>query len=157
MVFWTILGTEPTGCAFISVNVARTQVQFCLELSRFSLQCQEISIGNHLYIWRPTGLYQLWCQDSDRAIIGWEGLVKLGHNAAHGRLLFNQVYVVSQIGQIKSCLDSSNTTAQNHYSPFSMFHCFTHNVTPNSCLGDIKIKLKKIKILGCYLLNLDGA
>jgi hypothetical protein len=45
----------------------------------------QITICENLYIWRPTGLNQLGRQDSERTVVGREGLVKLSHDTANGR------------------------------------------------------------------------
>ncbi len=65
MMLGTILGTESTGSTGIGVNIAWPHIDRGGEISCCSFQCQKISIGQHFNIGRPTGLYQLWRQDSE--------------------------------------------------------------------------------------------
>ncbi|MBA7651072.1 hypothetical protein ES703_58887 [subsurface metagenome] len=57
------------------------------------------------------GLGHLGGHDALRAVQGREGLGELKHPAADGRCAFDQVDVVSGIGDIQSRLDSRNPAA----------------------------------------------
>ena len=85
MMFGAVLGAKPTGSTGIRINITRTNIKLCCEIPSCSFQCKQICIGDHLYIGRPTGLYQFWCQDSERAVIGRKRLVQLGHDTTNGR------------------------------------------------------------------------
>ena len=85
LVPWTISGAESTGCAVICIDIARTLYNISFETTRFPLKGNQISISKNFDIWRPTGLNQLGRQDSERTVVGREGLVQLGHHAADGR------------------------------------------------------------------------
>jgi hypothetical protein len=127
----TVLSTESAGGTGIGIDIARPQINRGGEISWGSIQCQQIGIGEHFNIGRPTGLYQFWCQDSERTVIGRKGLVKLGHNPANRRRLFHQVDVKTKLSQIKRGLNPGNTAAKDHYRPFPLMYCFTHNnITP---------------------------
>lgn len=65
MVAWAVLGTEPAGGTGIGIDIARPQIQPGGEISWSSFQCQQIGIGEHFNIGRPTGLDQFWRQDSE--------------------------------------------------------------------------------------------
>jgi len=85
MMAWAVLGTESAGSTGIRIDIAWPEIHRGREISWSSIQCQQIGIGKHFNIGRPTGLYQFGCQDSERTVIGWKGLIKLGHNPAHCR------------------------------------------------------------------------
>ena len=82
---WTVCGAEPTGCTVISNDIAWTLCNFSFKITWFSLNGMKITICENLYIWRPTGLNQLGRQDSERTVVGREGLIQLSHHAADSR------------------------------------------------------------------------
>jgi hypothetical protein len=71
--------------------------------------------GQQLNIEMPADLDQFRREDSHGTVIGWEGLVQLGHNAPYGGGPFHQIDVVAGVGQIQSSLHSGNPSADNHY------------------------------------------
>ena len=62
----------------------------------------------------PADLDQFGREYSDGAVIGGKGLVKLGHMAANGRCLVDQVNLKAGIGQIKRGLNTADPSANNH-------------------------------------------
>ncbi len=78
----TVLGAEAAGRAFACINVARTLPHFDRKTAWLSIQCEQIGIGDHLDIRRPTGLHQFWRENSKGAVVGRESLVKLRHDPA---------------------------------------------------------------------------
>jgi hypothetical protein len=74
-----------TTRAFVLFNVSGLLDQGYLEVSRFPFYTVNLGISQNLYIWMPADLDQFGGEDSHRAVIGGEGLVKLGHMAAYGR------------------------------------------------------------------------
>ena len=62
----------------------------------------------------PADLDQFGRQYSNGAVIGREGLVKLGHMAANGRRLVDQVNLKAGIGKIKRGLNTADPSANNH-------------------------------------------
>ena len=77
-------GAEPAGRAVIRVDIARVQLDVGGKGTGFSFQGKEFGVGKNFDIGRPTGLDQFWRQDSERAVVGREGLVQLGHDPADG-------------------------------------------------------------------------
>ena len=65
----------------------------------------------------PADLDQFRREYSNGTVIGWEGLVKLGHMAANGRCLIDQVDLKAGIGKIKRCLHTADPSADNHDIP----------------------------------------
>jgi hypothetical protein len=63
----------------------------------------------------PADLDQFGRKYSHGAVIGGEGLVKLGHMAADARRFFNQVDLKTGSGKIKRGLYTAYPTANNHY------------------------------------------
>jgi hypothetical protein len=111
----TILGTEPAGRTFICVNIAGTQTYFSFKITSLTLKREKISVTDYFDIWRPTGLYQLRRQDSKRTIVGRKRFIELGHGTADSRPLFHQIDIIAKFGEIKSSLDTGDTTADNHH------------------------------------------
>ena len=62
----------------------------------------------------PADLDQFGRKYSDGAVIGREGLVKLGHMAANGRCLIDQVDLKAGIGKIKRGLHTADPSANHH-------------------------------------------
>lgn len=81
----TVSGAKPAGCTVVGIDITGTLYNVSFKITWFSLEGKQITVCENLYIWRPTGLNQLGRQDSERTVVGREGLVKLSHNAADGR------------------------------------------------------------------------
>ena len=65
----------------------------------------------------PADLDQFGCEYSHGAVIGGEGLVKLGHVAANGRGFFNQVNLKARRSKIKGRLNPADPSADDHDIP----------------------------------------
>jgi hypothetical protein len=59
----------------------------------------------------PTDIQQLWRENSDSTVIGWEGLIELGHFAANARKLFHHVYLDAHFSQVQGRLNTGYSTA----------------------------------------------
>ncbi len=81
----TVCGAKPAGCTVVGIDIAGTLYNVSFKITRFSLEGMQITICENLDIWRPTGLNQLGRQDSERTVVGREGLVQLSHDTADGR------------------------------------------------------------------------
>jgi len=77
-----VLGTGSTTPACIFYNVSGLFNQGYLEVSCFPFYTVNFSIGQDLYIDLPVDLDQFGCEYSHGAVVGGEGLIKLGHLAA---------------------------------------------------------------------------
>ena len=58
-------------------------------------------------------IHHLRCEDTRRAVKRREGLVELSHMSADGRQLFNDIHIVSGIGNIKRRLNTCDTAADD--------------------------------------------
>ncbi len=63
----------------------------------------------------PADLDQFGSEYSDGAVIGGKGLVKLGHVAADGRRVVNQVNLETRRGKIKRGLNTTDPSTHNHH------------------------------------------
>jgi hypothetical protein len=63
----------------------------------------------------PADLDQFGSEYSDGAVIGGKGLVKLGHMAANGRRLVNQINFKTCCGKIKRGLNTADPSTHNHH------------------------------------------
>jgi len=75
----------------------------------------------------PADLDQFGRDNSHGTIIGWEGLVQLGHDPAYGRAFLQEVHIISGIGQIESGLHPCNPAA---YDQYRTIHLARHRLTP---------------------------
>ena len=78
----TVLGTNSTAGAFRFINKTWVLQNFDAEISGLTRDFLDLGSGDDPDVWRPTGLYQFWRQNSDRAVIGGKGLIKTRHDAA---------------------------------------------------------------------------
>ena len=80
-----------TTRAFVLQNIPGLLNQRYLKVPCFAFYTVNFSIGEDLYVGMPADLDQFGREYSDGAVIGRKGLVKLGHMAANGRCLVDQV------------------------------------------------------------------
>ena len=111
----TVFYTGRTTCAFVLQNIPGLPNQRYLEVSCFPLYTINFSVGQDLYIGIPADLDQFGREYSDGAVIGGKGFVKLGHMAANGRRLFDQVNLKTRSGKIKRRLNAADPSTDNHH------------------------------------------
>jgi hypothetical protein len=110
----TIFYTGRTTRAFVFQNISGLFSQGYLEVSCFALYSVNFSVRQDLYVWMPADLDQFGCEYSDGAVIGRKGLVKLGHVAANGRRLVDQVNLKTRTGKIERGLNTADPSTDNH-------------------------------------------
>jgi hypothetical protein len=103
-----------TTRAFALYNIPGLSKQGDLEVSCFSFYPVDFRIRQDLYIGIPADLDQFGREYSDGAVIGRKGLVKLGHMAANGRCLVDQVNLETRSGKIKRGLNTADPSPDNH-------------------------------------------
>ena len=109
-VFYTGSATR----AFLFQDIPGFSGKGYLNVSFFPRYTVDFSIGKNLYIGMPADLDQLGCEYSHGAVIGREGLVKLGHMAPDARRLLNQVHLESRGRKIQRSLDTADPSTDNH-------------------------------------------
>jgi len=115
-----------TTRAFVLYNIPGLFNQRYLEVSCFSFYPVNFSICQDLYIGMPADLDQFGREYSNGAIIGGKGLVKLGHMAANGRCLVDQVNLKTRSGKIKRGLNTADPSTDNHnISKITLCEAFT--------------------------------
>lgn len=114
-VFRAVLSAQPAGRAFGRLNVTGPLPHFNRETAWCSVQCQQIGIGDHLDIRRPTGLHQFWRENSERAVVSRKSFVQLRHHPADHRGFVEQINVISQLSQVKGSLYAGNAAADHHH------------------------------------------
>jgi len=121
--------TGGTARAFVFQNISGFFSQGYLEVSCFALYSVKFSVRQDLYVWMPADLDQFGCEYSDGAVIGRKGLVKLGHMAANGRRLVDQVNLKTRTGKIERGLNTADPSTDNHdISKMIVCVSFTHTV-----------------------------
>jgi hypothetical protein len=109
-----VLGTGGTTPAFFFNNVPGFLSQGYPEVSRFPFYTVHFSKGKNLYVYLPADLDQFGGEYSHGAVVGRIGLVELGHVAADGRRVLNQVDLETRFSQIKGGLDTADAATDNH-------------------------------------------
>ena len=104
-----------TARAFALYNISGLFNQGDFEVPCFSFYTVNFSVGQDLYIGMPADLDQFGREYSDGAVIGGKGLVKLGHMAANGRCLVDQVDLKTSSGKIKRGLNTADPSTDNHH------------------------------------------
>jgi hypothetical protein len=104
-----------TTRAFALYNISGLFSQGDLKVSCFPDDTINLSIRQDLYIGMPADLDQFGREYSDGAVIGRKGLVKLGHMAANGRCLIDQVHLKTRSGKIKRGLNTADPSTDNHH------------------------------------------
>jgi hypothetical protein len=125
----TVFYTGRTTRAFVLQNIPGLFSQSYLEVSCFSFYTVNFSICQDFYVGMPADLDQFGRKYSDGAVIGGKGLVKLGHVAANGRRLVDQVNLKTRSGKIKRSLDPADPSTDNHYiTKMTAFETFANTV-----------------------------
>ena len=118
-----------TTRAFVLQNIPGLFNQGYLKVSCFAFYTVNFSIGEDLYIGMPADLDQFGREYSDGAVIGRKGLVKLGHMAANGRCLVDQVNLKTRSGKIKRGLNTADPSTDNHHiTKITAFETFANTV-----------------------------
>jgi hypothetical protein len=99
----------------IHVDTARTLAYLHLEIALLAGNALHFREGNQFNVDVPADLDQFGRDDSHGTVIGREGLVKLRHHPSDGPGLFNQVDIITGIGQIQGRLHPGYPAADNHY------------------------------------------
>jgi hypothetical protein len=110
-----VFDTGRTTRAFVLQNIPGLFSQAYPEVSCFSFYAINFSISQDLYIGVPADLDQFGCENSSGAVIGGKSLVKLGHMAANGRRLIDQVNFVTRRGNIKRGLNTADPSTNHHH------------------------------------------
>lgn len=99
-----LFGTCTTGDAFIEIYIARFLEDFYLKISFFTADAFQLRIGEKVDVEVPADLDQLWRKDSHCAFIGGKRFVQLRHASADGRAFFQEMHIISRIGQVQGRL-----------------------------------------------------
>jgi len=75
----------------------------------------DFRIRQDLYVGMPADLDQFGREYSDGAVIGREGLVELGHVAADGRRLVDQVNLEPRSGKVQRSLNTADPSTDHHH------------------------------------------
>jgi hypothetical protein len=137
--------TGSTTRAFVLYNISGLFNEGYLEVSCFSFYTLNFSIGQNLHVGMPADLDQFGREYSNGAVVGGKGLVKLGHMAANGRCLVDQVNLKTSSGKIERGLNTADPSTDNHNipeitvcetfkKPFNVFF-FHFSLSPSDVLG----------------------
>jgi hypothetical protein len=94
-----------------------------LKVTLFAFNALNIGEGDQLYVNVPADLDQFWRDNSHGAVIGGEGFIQLGHNAANGGGSLNEIHVKAGVGKIQRALHPGDPSADHkHRSNDSFIH-----------------------------------
>jgi hypothetical protein len=96
-------------------DVARLFGQRDRKVACLSADTVDFGVGENFDVGMPADLDQFGREDSHGAVIGGIGLVKLGHMAANGRGLLDQINLITNFGKIKRGLNAADPSTDNHY------------------------------------------
>jgi len=97
--------------AFVRVDEAGVVEDLRREVARLPLETDQLRIGDDLDVEVASGLDELGRQGAHRAVVGRERLVELGHVAAEGRRLLDEVDLVAALGEVEGALDAGDAAA----------------------------------------------
>jgi len=110
-----VLDAGRTTRAFAFQNISGLFGQGDLKVPCFPDDTINVRIRQDLYVGMPADLDQFGREYSDGAVVGRKGLVKLGHMAADGRRLVDQVNLKARSGEIKRSLNTADPSTDNHH------------------------------------------
>jgi hypothetical protein len=109
-----VFHTDGTTRALVLPNVPWLFNQGYVEVSCFPFYPVNFGIGQDFDVGMPADLDQLRRQYSHGAVIGREGLVKLGHMAANAWRLLDQVHLEAGRSKIERGLDTADPSPNDH-------------------------------------------
>jgi hypothetical protein len=80
-----VFNTRTTACTKIHVDGSCAFSDFDFKITSFTIYGFEIRVCDKLNVQMPADLDQYGGDNSHRAVIGWECLIKLRHYTADGR------------------------------------------------------------------------
>ena len=80
-----------------------------LETACLSFDIFHFTIGKQFYVRVLADSNKLRREDARGAIVGREGLVKLGHAAADSCFVLYQIYFKARLSQVQRCLNAGDT------------------------------------------------
>ena len=110
--------TGTAAVTLIPIHIAGLFLNLYLEISHVTGDAHYLRVGHEPYVFILANFHHPWRQDALGAVQGREGLGKLGHPPADGRLLFHQYYFIAAAGNIQGDLNSADTCPDNQGSPF---------------------------------------
>jgi hypothetical protein len=112
---WAVLNTGTGTRTFFLFNVSGLLDQGDVEFTCFSFYPVHFSVGEDLYVGMPADLDQFGRKYSDGAVIGGKGLVQLGHMAANGRCLVDQINLKTRCSKVKRSLNTADPSTHHHH------------------------------------------
>ncbi len=104
-----------TAGAFFGVDVARLVADANVEVARLAGDGVDLAVGQQFDIQMPAGLDELGREDAHRAVVGGEGLVQPGHDAADGRVGLEEVDLLAGVGQVEGGLDAADAATDDKH------------------------------------------
>jgi hypothetical protein len=120
------LGAFPATGTFGKIHIPGFLADFCPEIARLPFQCQNFRSGFQLDVQMPADLDQFGRDDSHGTVIGGKRFVQLGHEAADGSGLFQQINVIAGIGKINGRLHAGDAGTDHHGRADGFWFLFTY-------------------------------
>jgi hypothetical protein len=100
--------------ALVFQNVTGFFRKAYLEVPCVSADAVNFRVAQYFYIRMPADLDQFRCKYSNRAVVGREGFIELGHMAADAGSLLHEIDFETRTREIKRGLDAGDASAHNH-------------------------------------------
>ena len=104
---------DPAAGALGLIHIAWMPANPGCELRRFTLQCQELGVGEKRDVGMFAYLHELRREDAHRAIVRGESLVQLRHAASDARQPLDQEDLGSGLRQVKGGLDARDAAPED--------------------------------------------
>ncbi len=127
--------------AFAGIDEARLLPDADGEVPRGALDRLDFGIGQLLDVQVSAAIDHSRSERAHRAVVGRERLVELGHHAADGGAFFDQIDLVSGLGQIQRSLHASDAAADDQ-DRTDLLSCLLNHL---SSLGHLHVSLTIVR------------
>ena len=113
----TDIDTVPTAVAEIFINISWILLYRDEEMTFLPFNLFHLAAGMDNYIRVAANIEHFWREDAHRTVIGWKGLVKLGHMPAQGGFTLDDMHSDPMVGEIESSLNPGYSPSYNDNAP----------------------------------------
>ena len=110
---WTFFLTYATSGTFVHVDASCFFPDIYGKVTNETRYFFYFTVCINMNFFVSCSFHHLWCQDTCRTVQSREGFVQLGHSSADTWLFLNDIYFITCICNIQSCLDTCDTATDN--------------------------------------------
>ena len=109
----TLFGTSATACTNVLLDVTRLFLYLNVKVTDKSLYLLYLAEGEDTYLFILRNVNHFRREDTSRTVKCGEGLIKLSHLTADGRILLNDIHLKACVSDVESRLNTRDTAADN--------------------------------------------